>query len=111
MVLQKHLRAEMWELVYSIRQSMLGADTSKQWKPLRIDEFHGSAVERKGAYNYVVQLVPRRLRIFDAVHLYVEGQEVFLPLLPRLLLRRTVREYFADQAYGHWFTETAELKV
>lgn len=45
-----------------------------------------------------ITYTPRRLRIFDSIHVCVEGNDVWLPLLPRLLLRHAYRKYMANKA-------------
>ena len=41
--------------------------------------------------RFQVALVPRRLRINDALYVYCDGLEVWLPFLPRLHLRQAAR--------------------
>lgn len=47
-----------------------------------------------------IKYMPRRLRIFDSIYVSVNGNDVWLPIIPRLLLRHTYRKYVARQALG-----------
>ena len=41
--------------------------------------------------NFRIVLVPRAARLFDAIHLYSDDAEIWLPLLARLRLRAAAR--------------------
>jgi len=53
--------------------------------------FHDSAV--------TIRLVPRRLRIFDGIHVQYKNTDVWIPLRHRLKLRRKVRSVLAIKAH------------
>ena len=50
--------------------------------------------------NIAIKYTPRRLRIFDSIYVSVNGNDVWLPLIPRLLLRHAYRKHMARQALG-----------
>lgn len=47
-----------------------------------------------------IKYIPRRLRIFDSIYVSVNGNDVWLPIIPRLLLRYAYRKHVARQALG-----------
>jgi len=52
--------------------------------------------------SFRIVIVPRAVRIFDAIHLYSDDTEVWLPLLPRLRLRAATRWLLARSANERW---------
>jgi len=50
--------------------------------------------------SIAIKYTPRRLRIFDSVNVSLDGNDVWLPLIPRLLLRHAYRKHMARQALG-----------
>ena len=51
--------------------------------------------------RFVITLTPRRLRLFDAIHVHFDGSDVWLPLYARLKLRNAVRLLLIEQAAAH----------
>lgn len=47
-------------------------------------------------------LVPRAARLFDALHLYEKGAEIWLPLISRIRLRAAVRLRLIQDANQHF---------
>src|SRR5262245_26679450 len=70
---------EIWEI---------GADTQ------------GRPIVSAGPFRIV--LVPRPLRMSDAIHLYCDDAEVWLPLLSRIRLRNAVRLLILRRALERW---------
>jgi hypothetical protein len=48
--------------------------------------------------SFRILIVPRAVRLFDAVHLYCDDVETWLPILARLRLRNAVRHYLLRTA-------------
>jgi len=48
--------------------------------------------------KFVVEITIRRFRLFDGIHVWHEGAEVWLPLLQRIRLRNSVRIHVASRA-------------
>ena len=55
-----------------------------------------------------IVLVPRAARLFDAIHVYSNDAEIWLPLLARLRLRAAARGRLIQDASEHW--HDSELK-
>ena len=51
--------------------------------------------------NFRIVLVPRAARLLDAIHVYSEDAEIWLPLLPRLRLRAAARLRLIQDASEH----------
>ena len=56
----------------------------------------GRPILTAGSMRIVID--PRAVRLFDAIHLYVDGVEVWLPILARLRLRSAVRWFVLRHA-------------
>lgn len=52
--------------------------------------------------SITIKYTPRRLRIFDSIYVFVNGNDVWLPIIPRLLLRHAYRKHVARQALGQF---------
>jgi hypothetical protein len=52
--------------------------------------------------EFQVVLVPRALRILDAVHVYHNDAEIWLPLVARLRLRGAARARLIQDATAEW---------
>src|SRR4051812_10165074 len=52
--------------------------------------------------DFQIELVPRSARLFDAVHVYSAGTEIWLPLFARLRLRAATRWRLLQYADEHW---------
>lgn len=52
--------------------------------------------------SITIKYTPRRLRIFDSIYVSVNGNDVWLPIIPRLLLRHAYRKHVARQALGQF---------
>lgn len=50
--------------------------------------------------SITIKYTPRRLRIFDSINVSVSGNDVWLPIIQRLLVRHAYRKYVARQALG-----------
>jgi hypothetical protein len=79
------VRWAAFRLVRALRRSILAGD--EEWE-LDSDS-HGRPLLTAGPFRIVI--APRAIRLFDAIHLYVDGVEVWLPILARLRLRNAVR--------------------
>jgi hypothetical protein len=79
-------------LVRELRKSLL--KSKDRWKS-DADE-NGSAVLSHGDFRIVLER--RGLRLLDAIHLYQNDAEVWLPLMPRLRLRATARMRLIEDA-------------
>ena len=51
-----------------------------------------------GVDDFVIEIVFRRFRIFDSVHVWHNGAEIWLPLLQRIKLRNTIRLLVTERA-------------
>ena len=97
-----HARADARRLARQLRRSMLterelwGIDADRQGRP----------VLSRGRFR--IAIVPRNLRLFDAVHLFCDEVEVWLPLVARIRLRNAVRFIIARFAREAWATPGAE---
>ena len=52
--------------------------------------------------NFQIVLVPRAARLFDAIHVYSDDAEIWLPLLARLRLRAAARLRLIQDATENW---------
>jgi hypothetical protein len=80
-------RVEAHRLVRYLNDSLM--TEGDDWK-IAVDE-QGRPVIITGSFR--VMLAPRAVRLFDAVHLFCDDVEIWLPLLARLRLRSVAR-YF-----------------
>ena len=83
-------------LVREMRRSLVNA--SDDWE-ITADR-QGRPVLTTGSYR--VMLAPGAVRLFDAVHLYCDDVEIWLPLLARLGLRSAARYFLVRFAAQHW---------
>ncbi len=97
------MRLAATRLARTLRRSIL-AET-KNWD-IEVDE-DGRPGLSAGPFRLVV--TPRAVRLFDALHLYCDGVEVWLPLLWRLRLRNAVRLVIAENALE--MIDAADLAV
>ena len=79
-----------------LRQSL--ANPGDDWKIGTDDD--GRPTLANGEIRIV--LVPRTARLFDAIHVYNNGAEIWLPLLPRLRLRGAARWRLIQNASDQW---------
>ena len=96
------VRLSASRLARSLRRSILRE--RKLWE-IDVDEADCPFV---AAGPFRIVLVPRAVRLFDALHLYCAGAEVWLPLLWRLRLRNAVRLAIVENALEMF--ESAELE-
>jgi hypothetical protein len=95
------VRAEARRLAREVRQSMLNEagmweiDADRQGRPIVSSGFR-------------VALVPRRIRLFDAIHLFCNEVEVWLPLVARIKLRNAARLLIVRFAKEQWLNPSAE---
>ena len=52
--------------------------------------------------NFRIVLVPRTIRLFDAIHVYSNDAEIWLPFLPRIRLRAAARVRLIHDATENW---------
>jgi hypothetical protein len=52
--------------------------------------------------RFGIVLAPRAVRLFDAIHLYCEGAEIWLPFIARLRLRAAARYRLIRAADAQW---------
>ena len=87
-----HARLEARRLTHRLRKSLIrqddnwGIDADRMGRPILCT----------GHFRLVI--VPRALRLFDAIHVFCDEAEVWLPLLPRLRLRAAVRYHLLRYA-------------
>ncbi|MGD9636386.1 MAG: hypothetical protein AB7G28_03435 [Pirellulales bacterium] len=79
-------------LAHSLRLSIL--EETKTWE-IGVDD-EGRAGIVAGPFRLVI--TPRAVRLFDALHLYCDGAEIWLPLWWRLRMRNAVRLVLAENA-------------
>jgi hypothetical protein len=82
------VRLDARRLARMLRKSLL--TDADNWKIDRV-EIDGAEHTCLANGRFQVALVPRRLRINDALYVYCDGAEVWLPLLPRLRVRNAAR--------------------
>lgn len=98
------LRFKAMCLANAFRRSLL-----KQPELWTIDaDRQGRPIVSAGPFR--IMLVPRPVRVVDAVHLYFDDAEVWLPLVPRIRLRNAVRLLILRRAHEHWTEEFARLE-
>ena len=68
-----------------LRKSLASPDDS--WKIETDEEGHPTLSNN----SFRIVLLPRASRLFDAIHVYNNGAEIWLPLLARLRLRAAAR--------------------
>jgi hypothetical protein len=81
-----------FRLVRALRRAILQEDSAWEFDA----DSQGGAVLMAKPYRVVV--VPRAFRVCDAVHLYCDETEVWLPILARIRLRSAVRLYLLQHA-------------
>src|SRR4051794_29677589 len=86
------VRFDAHRLVRQLRKSLSGEPD--KWKIGENDA--GQPSLSKGEFEIV--LVPRTLRLLDAIHVYSEGAEIWLPLIARLRLRTAARLCLIEHA-------------
>jgi hypothetical protein len=88
-------RWDAHKLSRTLRQSL--ADPNAKWKIAVDDE--GNPEMSNGDFRIV--LVPRAIRLLDAIHVYHDGAELWLPLVARLRLRAAARSRLLEDANDH----------
>jgi hypothetical protein len=83
------------KLSRKLRQSL--ADPNAKWKIAVDDE--GDPELSNGDFRIVLE--PRVVRLLDALHVYHDGAEIWLPLWTRLRLRATARSRLIQDANDH----------
>jgi hypothetical protein len=83
-------------LARKLRESL--ADPKGTWAAGADDE--GRPALSNGEFRIV--LVPRTLRILDAIHVYHDDAEIWLPLVARLRLRGAARARLIQDAAAQW---------
>jgi hypothetical protein len=85
-------RLDGHKLSRQLRQSL--ADDDAKWK-IGVDDEGSSELSNA---EFRVVLVPRAVRLLDAVHVYNHDAEVWLPLVARLRLRAAARSRLLQNA-------------
>lgn len=85
------LRFRAWKLVRMIRLS---------FREKFFTITHADNIKYK---DLSITYTPARLRVFDKVRVFYKKQEIWLPLLCRLVLRRNVRKYLINQTLERTF--------
>src|SRR3954452_21404062 len=85
-----------------LRKSLASPDDN--WK-IETDEEGHPTLSNSG---FLIALVPRASRLFDAVHVYNNDAEIWLPLLARLRLRAAARWRLIHDASEH--LQASDLK-
>jgi hypothetical protein len=89
-------------LARTLRRSLL--TQSDSWT-IEADR-QGRPIVSAGPFRILID--PRRLRLFDAIHLYCDDTEIWLPLIARIRLRSGVRLFLLNHAHAQWLaTELA----
>ena len=102
MLLLIHVRAEGRRLARQLWQSML---TERELWEIDADR-QGRPVLSRGRFR--IAIVPRNVRLFDAVHLFCDEVEVWLPLVARIRLRNAARFIIVRFARDEWATPSGE---
>ena len=89
-------RLDAYRLSRKLRKSL--ATREDKWK-IDTDE-EGRPTLSSGDFRIV--LVPRAVRLFDAVHIYRDDVEIWLSLMARLRLRAAARSRLIRDANEHW---------
>ena len=71
-----------------------------------IDRLQVEPVKTQATYNgwmllvddVLVEIVVRRFRVFDGIHVWHQGAEIWLPLMQRIRLRNTIRLLVTERA-------------
>jgi hypothetical protein len=93
------LRIKAMCLVNAFRRSLV-----KQPDMWTIDaDPQGRPIVSAGPFR--IMLVPRPARVVDAVHLYFDDAEVWLPLVPRIRLRNALRLLILRRAHERWMAD------
>lgn len=82
------LRINSWKLIWRIKNALQNNDSG-------INVWTRNGVVGIGD-NVEIIYEPRRLRVFDKVDVRCGGTSVFVPLIPRILLRRFVRNFLTE---------------
>jgi hypothetical protein len=92
------IRSRMEARAFSRKLRKSLASPEEKWDVGTDDE--GRPTLSKG--NIRIVLVPRAARILDAIHVYSDDAEIWLPLLPRLRLRGSARLRLIQEATDRW---------
>lgn len=88
-----------WRLVFKIRKVLKNNDVYFVDKLFVENRKIGSIYLVSDDNRLRCDIEPRRLRIFDKISLNLCGVDVFLPLVPRLILRRFVRNFLINLSH------------
>lgn len=83
-------------LARKLRESLANSD--EKWTVAGDDD--GRATLSNGEFRIVLE--PRAARILDAIHVYNDDAEIWLPLVARLRLRGAARARLIQEAAAHW---------
>jgi hypothetical protein len=88
-------RWDAHRLARELRKSL--ASPVDNWKIMTDEEGHPMLSNN----GFRIVLMPRAVRLLDAIHVYHEGAEIWLPLLARLRLRAAARSRLIQDASEH----------
>lgn len=88
-------RWDAHKLSRQLRQSL--ADPNAKWK-IAVDDDENPEMSN-GDFRIVLE--PRAVRLLDAIHVYHDGAELWLPLVARLRLRAAARSQLLQDANDH----------
>lgn len=88
-----------WRLVFKIRKALKNNDVYFVNDPFFKNKNISSIQLIADNDRLRCDIEPRRLRIFDKISLNLCGVDVFLPLVPRLILRRFVRNFLINLSH------------
>src|SRR3954469_21618931 len=83
-------------LARKLRLSLTSSDD--KWKIGKDAE--GYSTLSNGGFR--IELMPRNVRLLDAIHVYSDDAEIWLPLVPRLRLRAAARLRLIHDATEKW---------
>jgi hypothetical protein len=93
-MLRAHFDAR--RLLRKLRRSL--GDSAEKWKVSADDAGHPLLSHGE----FAIELAPRTARVFDAVHVYREDAEIWMPLMTRLQVRAAARERLLRDANERW---------
>ncbi len=91
-----HAHRDARSLSRKLRESL--ATLEYVWKVDTDEEGHPTL----SSGDIRIALIPRTVRLLDAIHVYSNDAEVWLPLLTRLRLRAAARLRLIQDANEHW---------
>jgi hypothetical protein len=90
------VRRDARALCRTLRSSLASPDET--WKVGADEDGHPTLSNA----NFRIVLMPRTIRLFDAIHVYSNDAEIWLPFLPRVRLRAAARVRLIHDATENW---------